>query len=122
MTSYLNRLSVVLGDSTIDQSLLDNGGVTVKDIKNFIDPNSNVDVNPNSGFFLLTNGTNASVTLQVRVDDIDYEINLGDETSLMVKIKKGSAVNQIKLSDNSVFFIEATDNYVISNAGYDGCN
>ena len=122
MTSYLNRLSVVLGDSTIDQSLLDNGGVTVKDIKNFIDPNSNVDVNPNSGFFLLTNGTNASVTLQVRVDDIDYEINLGDETSLMVKIKKGSAVNQIKLSDDSVFFIEATDNYVISNAGYDGCN
>ena len=77
MTSYLNRLSVVLGDSTIDQSLLDNGGVTVKDIKNVIDPNSNVDVNPNSGFFLLTNGTNASVTLQVRVDDIDYEINLG---------------------------------------------
>ena len=122
MTSYLNRLSVVLGDSTIDQSLLDNGGVTVKDIKNFIDPNSNVDVNPNSGFFLLTNGTNASVTLQVRVDDIDYEINLGDETSLMVKIKKGSAVNQIKLSDDSVIFIEATDNYVISNAGYDGCN
>ena len=122
MTSYLNRLSVVLGDSTIDQSLLDNGGVTVKDIKNFIDPNSNVVLNPNSGFFLLTNGTNASVTLQVRVDDIDYEINLGDETSLMVKIKKGSAVNQIKLSDNSVFFIEATDNYVISNAGYDGCN
>ena len=40
----------------------------------------------------------------------------------MVKIKKGSAVNQIKLSDDSVFFIEATDNYVISNAGYDGCN
>ena len=122
MTSYLNRLSVVLGDSTIDQSLLDNGGVTVKDIKNFIDPNSNVDVNPNSGFFLLTNGTNASVTLQVLVDNIDYEINLGTETSLMVKIKKGSAVNQIKLSDDSVIFIEATDNYVISNAGYDGCN
>ena len=122
MTSYLNRLSVVLGDSTIDQSLLDNGGVTVKDIKNVIDPNSNVDVNPNSGFFLLTNGTNASVTLQVLVDNIDYEINLGTETSLMVKIKKGSAVNQIKLSDDSVIFIEATDNYVISNAGYDGCN
>ena len=54
--------------------------------------------------------------------DIDYEINLGTETSLMVKIKKGSAVNQIKLSDDSVIFIEATDNYVISNAGYDGCN
>ena len=122
MTSYLNRLSVVLGDSTIDQSLLDNGGVTVKDIKNFIDPNSNVVVNPNSGFFLLTNGTNASVTLQVRVDNIDYEIYLGTKTSLMVKIKKGSAVNQIKLSDDSVIFIEATDNYVISNAGYDGCN
>ena len=122
MTSYLNRLSVVLGDSTIDQSLLDNGGVTVKDIKNFIDPNSNVVVNPNSGFFLLTNGTNASVTLQVRVDNIDYEIYLGTKTSLMVKIKKDSAVNQIKLSDDSEFFIEATDNYVISNAGYDGCN
>ena len=114
MTPHLNRLSVVLGDSTIDESLLINGGVTVKDIKN-------VD-GSNSGFFLLTNGTNATVTLQTLVDNIDGVTTLGAGTSLMVKIIKGSTVHQIKLSDDTVIFIDATDNYVISNTGYDGCN